>query len=59
MFAEEFQGRILAFEDNAARAFAHIVAVREAVGLPISQLDAMIAAIARSPPRGRGHPKCR
>jgi toxin FitB len=48
MFAEEFQGRILPFEDNAARAFAHIVAAREAAGLPISQLDAMIAAIARS-----------
>ena len=48
MFAEEFQGRILPFDDDAARAFAKIVAARDAAGLPISQLDAMIAAIARS-----------
>jgi toxin FitB len=48
MFAEEFQGRILPFDDEAARAFAKIVAARNAVGHPISQLDAMIAAIARS-----------
>jgi len=48
MFAEEFQGRILLFDEDAARAFAKIAAAREAAGLPISQSDAMIAAIARS-----------
>jgi toxin FitB len=48
MFAEEFQDRILPFDDSAARAFAKIVAARYAAGLPISQFDAMIAAIARS-----------
>jgi toxin FitB len=48
MFAEQFQDRILPFDDEAARAFAKIVAAREAVGHPISQFDAMIAAIARS-----------
>ncbi len=48
MFAEEFQGRILPFDDAAARVFAKIVAARDAAGLPISQFDAMIAAIARS-----------
>ncbi len=48
MFAEEFQDRILPFDVDAARAFAKIVATRDAAGLPISQFEAMIAAIARS-----------
>jgi predicted nucleic acid-binding protein len=48
IFAEEFQGRILPFDESAARAFAKIVAARDAAGRPISQFDAMIAAIARS-----------
>ena len=48
MFAEEFAGRILPFDEDAARMFAGIVASREAAGRPISQFDAMIAAIARS-----------
>jgi predicted nucleic acid-binding protein len=48
MFGEVFPGRILPFDEDAARAFAKIVAARDALGRPISQLDAMIAAIARS-----------
>ena len=48
LFAEEFAGRILPFDEDAARAFAGIVAARDAAGRPISQFDAMIAAIARS-----------
>jgi hypothetical protein len=48
MFAEEFEGRILPFDEDAARAFAGIVAARDRAGCPISQFDAMIAAIARS-----------
>jgi len=48
MFGEEFSGRILPFDEDAARAFAKIVAARDALGRPISQLDGMIAAIARS-----------
>jgi toxin FitB len=48
MFAAEFEGRILPFDEDAARAFAAIVAARDAAGRPISQCDAMIAAIARS-----------
>lgn len=52
MFEEEFPGRVLAFDEDAARVFGKIVAGREAVGRPISQFDAMIAAIARS--RGAG-----
>jgi len=48
MFEEEFLGRILPFDEDAARSFAKIVAARDALGRPISQLDGMIAAIARS-----------
>jgi predicted nucleic acid-binding protein len=48
MFAAEFEGRILPFDEDAAGAFAKIVAARDAAGRPISQFDAMIAAIARS-----------
>ncbi|MFY9728310.1 MAG: type II toxin-antitoxin system VapC family toxin [Bryobacteraceae bacterium] len=48
MFAEEFEGRILPFDEDATRAFAGIVASRDRAGHPISQFDAMIAAIARS-----------
>lgn len=48
MFAREFDGRILPFDENAARAYAGIVASRDAAGRPISQFDAMIAAIVRS-----------
>ena len=48
MFATDFGGRILAFDDAAARAFAQIATVRESIGRPISQFDAMIAAIVRS-----------
>ena len=48
MFAAEFEGRILPFDQDAAGAFAKIVAARDAAGRPISQFDAMIAAIART-----------
>jgi predicted nucleic acid-binding protein len=48
VFGEEFAGRILPFDEDAARVFGQIVARRDALGRPISQFDAMIAAIARS-----------
>lgn len=48
LFSQEFAGRILPFDEAAAREFAIIVASRNAVGRPISEFDAMIAAIARS-----------
>ncbi len=48
IFSEQFEGRILPFDEDAARQFADIVASREAAGRPISQFDAMIAAITRS-----------
>jgi hypothetical protein len=48
MFADEFDGRVLPFDASAAREFASIAARRREIGRPISQLDAQIAAIARS-----------
>jgi predicted nucleic acid-binding protein len=48
MFEEDFAGRILPFDSDAARVFPKITAVRRASGRPIAQFDAQIAAIARS-----------
>jgi predicted nucleic acid-binding protein len=48
MFDEDFAGRILPFDMEAACAFAGIAADGRASGRPIAQFDAQIAAIARS-----------
>ena len=48
IFELDFQGRILPFGQESARQYANINAGRRAVGRPIAQFDAMIAAIARS-----------
>jgi hypothetical protein len=48
MFAEDFAGRIFAFDSDAARNFAEIAAGRRALGRPISHPDAQIAAIAKT-----------
>ncbi|MEX2304154.1 MAG: type II toxin-antitoxin system VapC family toxin [Bryobacterales bacterium] len=48
IFAEDFSGRILPFDSDAARAFPGIVARRRALGRPIAQSDAQIAAIAKA-----------
>jgi predicted nucleic acid-binding protein len=48
MFAQDFSGRVLPFDSDAARLFPRIVAARRASGHPIAQVDAQIAAIARS-----------
>jgi toxin FitB len=48
LFAEDFEGQILPFDEAAARAYARIVVAREKSGRPVSQFDAMIAAIAQS-----------
>ena len=48
MLDEDFAERILPFDTNAARLFAVIAAKRKAIGRPISQIDAQIAAITRS-----------
>jgi predicted nucleic acid-binding protein len=45
---EDFPGRILPFDDEAATHYAHIVVERERRGLSISMADAQIAAICRS-----------
>lgn len=48
MFAEEFAGRCLPFDEQAATFYASIVALRARLGRPISVEDAQIAAIAQS-----------
>lgn len=48
MFEEDFADRVLPFDTPSARAFAEIASQRRRAGEPIAQLDAQIAAIARS-----------
>ncbi len=48
VFMQDLAGRILPFDEEAARAFAEIAAQRRAEGRPVAELDAQIAAIARS-----------
>jgi predicted nucleic acid-binding protein len=46
MFDEDFTGRCLPFDEDAARHYARIVSARTRAGRPISVEDAQIAAIA-------------
>ena len=48
MLQEDFAGRLLPFDREAARAYADIGAARRAAGLPIHHANCQIAAIARS-----------
>jgi predicted nucleic acid-binding protein len=48
MFVQDFAGRILPFDEPAARAFPEIAAGHRRQGRPIPEFDAQIAAIARS-----------
>lgn len=48
MFEEDFANRILPFDSDAARIFPELAVSRRALGRPIAQWDAQIAAIARS-----------
>ncbi|WP_082531644.1 type II toxin-antitoxin system VapC family toxin [Methylobacterium sp. Leaf469] len=48
MFAEDFRGRVWAFDAEAARSYAGIFAARRRTGRPIATMDLMIAAIART-----------
>jgi toxin FitB len=48
IFNEDFAGRVLSFDGDAAVVYAEISASRRAAGRPISQFDATIAAITRS-----------
>ena len=46
MFAEDFAGRCMPFDEDAASHYARIVSTRTRTGRPISVEDAQIAAIA-------------
>jgi predicted nucleic acid-binding protein len=48
IFDEDFAGHVLSFDSEAADTYAEISASRRTAGKPISQFDAMIAAMARS-----------
>jgi len=48
MFADDFEGRVLAFDSAAALAYAGLFAVHRRAGRPAATIDLMIAAIARS-----------
>lgn len=48
IFEEDLAGQILSFDSASADAFAEIAIARREAGRPISQNDAMIAAVARS-----------
>ncbi|EKS6729951.1 type II toxin-antitoxin system VapC family toxin [Enterobacter hormaechei] len=48
IFASDMAGQVLGFDNDASDAYAEIAALRKLAGKPISQFDAMIAAIAKS-----------
>lgn len=48
MMTEDFAGRVLPFDQSAARIYAEIMADRRQSGRPMAQFDGQIAAIARS-----------
>ena len=48
IFASDMAGQVLGFDNDASDAYAEIAASRKLAGKPISQFDAMIAAIAKS-----------
>jgi toxin FitB len=48
IFDDDFVGRVLSFDGEAAGHYADIGASRRSAGRPISQFDATIAAITRS-----------
>ncbi len=48
MVNDDFDGRVLAFDETAAVHYADIVIQRERLGRPIGMADAQIAAICRS-----------
>ena len=48
LLSDDFQGRVLAFDEQAASRYAEIVSRRERLGRPIGVADAQIAAIFRA-----------
>lgn len=47
MFADDFEGRVLPFDTEAAAAYAEVFAIRRKAGRPSGTIDLMLAAIAR------------
>jgi predicted nucleic acid-binding protein len=47
MFAEDFRGRVLPFDDDAATAYATLFAAGRNAGRPVGTIDCMLASIAR------------
>ncbi|MBO0825273.1 MAG: type II toxin-antitoxin system VapC family toxin [Actinobacteria bacterium] len=48
LLSDDFEGRVLPFDEPAAQRYADIVTRRERVGRPINTADARIAAICRT-----------
>jgi predicted nucleic acid-binding protein len=48
LLSHDFQGRVLAFDERAARRYAEIVSRRERLGRAIGVADAQIASICRA-----------
>ncbi len=48
IFSLDMAGQVLGFDHDAADQYAQIAAIRKNIGKPISQFDAMIAAITKS-----------
>ena len=48
LLSDDFEGRVLPFDEPAAQRYADIVTYRERLGRPISTADAQIAAICRT-----------
>ncbi|MGH3306017.1 MAG: type II toxin-antitoxin system VapC family toxin [Streptosporangiaceae bacterium] len=48
LLSDDFRGRVLSFDEPAARRYADIVTGRERLGRPIGVADAQIAAICRT-----------
>jgi len=48
IFGTDFEGRVLSFDSESATHYAEIGSSRRTAGRPISQFDAIIAAITRS-----------
>jgi predicted nucleic acid-binding protein len=46
MFSEDFEGRVLPFDEEAAIAYAHLFAVCRKTGRPVAAFDLMISAVA-------------
>jgi predicted nucleic acid-binding protein len=48
IFKEDFAGRLLTFDRDAAEVYSQIAVSRKSAGLPIGLFDAMIVSVARS-----------